>query len=249
LLYNFSPEEEMRTVKAAADFFAEVVSPFEMAYLGFREASVTLRHFNDILEREAKRIAHALHNEAGQLLVAVYFALEEMASKHPRARPQIDNMRDLLDKIEVQLRRLSHELRPAILDDLGLIPALCYLGEGISRRTGLIVTIDSLNWRPSPATVEMVLYQIVQEALNNITKHARATRAWVSLNQDTELIRCCIRDDGIGFDPSEAESRSGERGFGLMGIRERVSICGGSVQVNSARGQGTEVAVTMPLEA
>lgn len=248
LLHNFSPEEETRKVKAAADFFAEAVSPFEMAYLGFRDASVTLRHFNDMLEREAKRIAHALHDEAGQLLVAVYIALEDIKAKHPRAKPQIENVRDLLDKIEVQLRRLSHELRPAILDDLGLIPALGYLGEGISQRTGLIVTIDSPNWRKCPATLEAALYHIVQEALNNTTKHARATRAWVSLKLDGELICCSIRDDGIGFDPSEAESRSGERGFGLMGIRERVGIRGGRVQVHSARGQGTEVTVTMPWE-
>ncbi len=248
LVRNISPEEKKQKVKAAADFFAEAVSPFEMAYLGFREASLALRHFNDMLEREAKRIARALHAESGQLLVAVYIALEEMKWKHPRAKTQIGKVRDLLDKIEEQLRRLSHELRPAILDDLGLLPSLQYLAEGISRRTKLIVTIDATHWSRCPAPLEAALYRIVQEALNNISRHAQATHAWVSLTQDARLIRCSVRDDGIGFDVSGAQSRDGERGFGLMGIRERVSIQGGSVQVNSARGQGTDVVVTMPWE-
>jgi signal transduction histidine kinase len=248
LIRNIPPEEKKQKVKAAADFFAEAVSPFEMAYLGFREASLALRHFNDMLEREAKRIAHALHAESGQLLVAVYIALEQMTWKHPRAKPQIGKVRNLLVKIEEQLRRLSHELRPAILDDLGLIPAVRYLAEGISLRTGLVISIDSTRWDKCSAPLEAALYRIVQEALNNIAKHAQATHAWVSLTQDARLIRCSIRDDGIGFDVSEAQSRNGERGFGLMGIRERVSIQGGSVQVNSAGGQGTDIVVTMPLE-
>jgi signal transduction histidine kinase len=248
LVRNLSPEEKIQKVKAAADFFAEAVSPFEMAYLGFREASLALRHFNDALEREAKRIARALHAESGQLLVAVYIALEEITWKHPRAKPQIGKVRDLLDKIEEQLRRLSHELRPAILDDLGLIPALRYLAEGISQRTGLIVAIESTHWGGCSASLEAALYRIVQEALNNIAKHAQATHAWVSLTQDARMIRCSVRDDGIGFDVSGAQSRDGERGFGLMGIRERVSLHGGSVQINSARSRGTDVVVTMPME-
>jgi signal transduction histidine kinase len=248
LLCENSPEEERRKLKAAADFFAELTSPFEMAYRGFHEASLALRHFNEMLEQEAKRIAHALHDEAGQLLVAVYIALEEMSWKHPRAKAQIGKVKDLLDKIEEQLRHLSHELRPAVLDDLGLVPALHYLAEGIQQRAGLLVTIESPRWDRCPASTESALYRVVQEALNNISRHARATRVWVTLEREMQSIRCSVRDDGVGFDVRAVETRDGEHGFGLMGIRERVSMLGGSVEVNSGQGQGTEVVVRLPLE-
>jgi two-component system sensor histidine kinase UhpB len=248
LLCENSPEEAKRKLQAAADFFAEIISPFEMAYRGFHEASLALRHFNDMLEQEAKRIAHALHDEAGQLLVAVYIALEEMSWKHPRAKAQIGKVKGLLDKIEEQLRHLSHELRPAILDDLGLVPALHYLAEGIFQRAGLLVTIESSRWVRCPASTESALYRVVQEALNNISRHARAARVWVTLEHEMQSVRCSVRDDGIGFEVKAVQARDGEHGFGLMGIRERVSILGGSVQVNSGQGQGTEVVVTLPLE-
>jgi signal transduction histidine kinase len=248
LLSENSPEQQRRTLRAAADFFAEIISPFEMAYRGFHEASLALRHFNDMLEQEAKRIAHALHDEAGQLLVAVYIALEEMSWKHPRAKPQIGKVKDLLDKIEEQLRHLSHELRPAVLDDLGLVPALHYLAEGIFQRSGLSVMIESSRWDRSPASAESALYRVVQEALNNITKHARATRVWVTLRREKQSIHCSVRDDGVGFDVKAVQARVGEQGFGLMGIRERVSMLGGSVQLNSGQDQGTELVVTLPLE-
>jgi signal transduction histidine kinase len=243
-----SPDDVTRTLQAAAGFFAETTSPFEMAYRGFHEASLALRHFNDLLEQETKRIAHALHDEAGQLLVAVYIALAEMSWDHPNAEPHILKIRELLDKIEEQLRRLSHELRPAILDDLGLVPAVRYLSEGISQRTGLVVTVESSQEDRWSAPTEAALYRAVQEALNNITRHARATHAWISLECQSQSIRCAVRDDGIGFDVEAVDARQGEQGFGLIGIRERVGILGGHLEVRSVRGRGTELVVTMPVE-
>ena len=244
-----SPEAATRTLRAAAAFFAETTSPFEMAYRGFHDASLALRHLNELFEQEAKRIAHALHDEAGQLLVAVYIALAELSWTHPQAEPHVIKIRELLDTIEEQLRRLSHELRPAILDDLGLVPALRFLSEGVSQRTGLVVTIDASREDRWPAPTEAALYRAVQEALNNITKHARATHAWVSLDCESQSIRCAVRDDGIGFDVEGVHAREGEHGFGLMSIRERVSTLGGHLEIRSASGRGTELVVTMPVEA
>ena len=246
LLQDESPLETKRKLQAAADFFAETVSPYEMAYRGFHEASQTLRHFNELLEEEAKRIAHALHDEAGQLLVAIYIALEELSWKHPRARPQIAKTRDLLDKIEEQLRRLSHELRPAILDDLGLVPALHFLGEGVAQRTGLQVTIDSSQWSRCSPSLESTLYRVIQEAFNNIVRHAKATHVQVTLTRQAPSIECIVRDNGTGFELKPAQAFTGEQGFGLRGIRERVSIVGGTLQINSSKGQGTELVVTLP---
>jgi signal transduction histidine kinase len=119
-----------------------------MTYRGFRDANIALRRFNSVLEREAKHIAHSLHDEAGQLVVAVYIALANLAQDLPQAAGQVANITELLDRIEAELRRLSHELTPAILKDFGLAPALKYLAEGVSRRSGLRIVIEDSPRRP-----------------------------------------------------------------------------------------------------
>src|SRR5260370_28466908 len=122
LAHDVGIDERNRILTGAAQFFAECISPYEMTYGGFREANTALRHFNDVLEQEAKRIANALHDEAGQLLVAVYIALQNLCNEMPAVQPHILKVTQLLDQIEVQLRRLSHEPVPAVLDGLGLVP-------------------------------------------------------------------------------------------------------------------------------
>lgn len=249
VLEKSSPEECARTLQPAAEFFAECISPYEMTYRGFHEANTALRHFNDVLEAEAKRIAHALHAEAGQLLVAVHIALREL-TEHvpPHARDRISKVMQLLDQIEDQVRRLSHELRPAILEDLGLLPALQYLSEGFSQRARLEIAIEGPPDERLPPSIESALYRIAQESLNNIAKHAHATCAWIRIEHDTHLVRCTIRDNGVGFDVRAVRERAGEQGFGLIGIRERLTVLGGSLQIESAAGQGTVLVVTVPAE-
>lgn len=244
-----SPEECARMLHPAAEFFAEGISPYEMTYRGFHEANTALRHFNDVLEAEAKRIAHALHAEAGQLLVAVHIALREITEQlPPHARDQVSKITQLLDQIEDQVRRLSHELRPAILEDLGLLPALQYLSEGFSERAHLTIAIEGEADERLPPSIESALYRIAQESLNNIAKHSQATCAWIRIERDARLVRCTIRDNGIGFDVRAVGDRSGERGFGLIGIRERLSVLDGTLQIESAVGQGTELVISVPAE-
>ena len=108
-------------VEAASDFLAECLSPFEMSHRGAREGARAWQRVNEALENEAKRIAHALHDEAGQLLAAVHIAIAEIAGELPaRSRARLKEVRRLLDRIETELRNLSHELRPTVLDRLGL---------------------------------------------------------------------------------------------------------------------------------
>lgn len=123
---------------------------------------------------------------------------------------------DLLDRIEEHLRRLSHELRPTILDDLGLFPAIEFLAQGVSRRMGLPITMEGSTEGRLPPLIETALYRIVQEALTNVTKHAQATRVTVRLQREVRKICCSIRDDGIGFDVPAVLARRGERGLGLI---------------------------------
>ena len=214
-----------------------------------RRAQEALRRLNERLEEEARRIAHALHDEAGQLLASVHLALEEVARELPApAAERFRAVRPLLDVIEEQLRRLSHELRPTVLDDLGLVPALEFLAGGVSKRAGIAVTVEgSTGGRLRPG-IETALYRIAQEALTNVTKHARATCASIRLGRQGELLRCSVRDDGIGFDLPSLQARRGAQGLGLIGIRERVGALGGSLEISSAPGQGTDLAITIPLD-
>ena len=233
---------------ATEDFFLECLSPFEMAHRGVQEANAALRHVNEMLEDVAKRIAHALHDEAGQLLASVYLALDGVAHELPPAqRRRLDDIKALLDSVSEQLRRLSHELRPTVLDDLGLVPALEFLAEGVAKRTGLTITVDgSLAVRAGGST-EMVIYRIVQEAFNNVVRHAGASRVDVLLREEPGQLHCSIKDDGVGFDVPSALAGHGAKGLGLCGIRERVESLGATLDILSAPGQGTELRFTIPI--
>ena len=247
LAHDVGIDERNRILTGAAQFFAECISPYEMTYGGFREANTALRHFNEVLEQEAKRIANALHDEAGQLLVAVYIALQDLCHEVPAVEPHILKVTQLLDQIEVQLRRLSHELMPALLSDLGLVPALRYLFEGLAQRTQLQISIEAAPEQRLPRRVEATLYHVAKEALHNVVKHARATAVWIRFQRKADSICCCIRDNGTGFDPASIAVGEGEQGFGLIGMRERLSVVGGSMQINSG-GCGTELMISIPVE-
>jgi signal transduction histidine kinase len=248
LAHEVDTDNRDRILMGAAQFFAECVSPYEMTYGGFREANTALRHFNQVLEQEAKRIANALHDEAGQLLVAVYIALQNLCHEVPAVQPHILKVTQLLDQIEVQLRRLSHELVPALLSDLGLVPALRYLFEGLAQRSQLQISIEAVPEQRLPRRVETTLYHVAKEALHNVVKHAQATAVWIGFQRKPDLICCSIRDNGLGFDPASIAVRRGEQGFGLMGMRERLKVVGGSMQINSTDGRGTELLISIPVE-
>jgi signal transduction histidine kinase len=232
-------------LKAADVFFAECLSPFEMSHRGAREGTRALRHLNEILEAEMKRIAHALHDEAGQILASVHIVLADIAGELPAPmRPRFQEAEQLLREIEIQLRDLSHEMRPTVLDNLGLVAALEFLAEKVVKRTGLVVSVEAETQERLPAPVETALYRIVQEALNNTAKHAQAHTVIIALACTPSVASCSIRDDGHGFTvPGESASP----GLGLMGIRERLNALGGSLRVVTKPGNGTTLFVEIPL--
>src|SRR5260370_40821631 len=196
-----SEERLVEVLRASAEFLAECLSPYEMAHRGFQDAVKALRQLNETLEEEIKRIAYAVHDEAGQLLVAVHLALSEVASELPeRQQAQFARIKEMLNQVEKHLRRYSHELRPTILDDLGWIPAVRFLADGISKRANLPIHIEAPNPERLPSAIETTLYRIVQEALTNAVKHAKAGNVWIRARRKNALLCCSIRDDGAGFD-------------------------------------------------
>jgi len=227
------------------DLFAACLSPFEMSHRGAQEGTRALRRLNEILEGELKRIAHALHDEAGQLLASVHIAVAEVAGGlPPEYRARFDEVERLLKQIEMELRSLSHELRPTVLDNLGLVPALEMLAERVAKRSGLVVAVSGNMHARLPPTVETALYRIVQEALNNAVKHAHAKSVTIDLQHTPLKVACSVRDDGIGF---AKQKQPGMQGLGLIGIRERLNALGGLLRVVSKPQRGTTLLVDIPL--
>jgi len=213
-------DEQSRTVKEMEGFLFEALSPFEMAYRGVQEANSVLRRLNEKLEEDARRIARTLHDEARQLLAAVYMSVADVAHElTPSARERLGQIHRLLDEIDAQLRHIAHELRPAILDELGLVPAIQFLVEGVSKRTGLSISVTGSTGGRLPPPREIAVYRVIQEALTNVTKHSQGTSASVRFERDGPHVVCEIRDDGVGFDATRVSAEKGGLGLGRVGMR------------------------------
>lgn len=241
----------LRDPEATQAFLVEALSPFEIVHRGVQESNATLRRINETLEKEARRIAHALHDDVGPLLVAVHMALHGIDQESPEALSRrVDEVRERLDHLEDQLRRLSHELRPTVLEEVGLEAALNFLAEGIAIRAGVPITITCPSSDGLSVTAQTTLYRIVQQALINVGKHAHASRVSVRVTKEPKRIRCSIADDGVGFDARAVGAAPADSGgLGLVGMRERATALGGTFEVSSAPGGGTVVQVTIPVEA
>jgi two-component system, NarL family, sensor histidine kinase UhpB len=251
-LLAHSKSEQIREVllQASGDFLAECLSPYEIAHRGFQDAVKALRQLNETLEEQIKLIAYAVHDEAGQLLVAVHLALAEMAGQLPeKQQAKIGYIEELLGEVEQHLRRYSHELRPTILDDLGWVAAIRFLADGVSRRTSLTIHVDADVSMRLATTMETAIYRIAQEALNNIVKHARASNVWIRVWREGKKVLCfSVRDDGAGFNNRNLQLLAGRPGLGLVAMRERASAVGGTLHIESAPGEGTILSLRFPVE-
>jgi two-component system sensor histidine kinase DegS len=246
LLTIDEPAARKRACEAAGRFLAESLSPFEMSHRGTREAALALQRLNETLENEAKRIGQALHNEAGQLLASVHIALAELAPTLPAsAREQAAEIVKLLKDSEDSLRDLSHELRPMVLENLGLLPALRSLAEKVSRRNKLSILVSGNNHVRMPPSIESAIYRCAQEGLNNAVKHARARNVRIRVRCGSRRASCIVQDDGVGL--SRPLRREENTGLGLIGIRERLSTLGGSFRIVSRPPRGTTLLLTIPL--
>ncbi len=250
LLRSRPPRALEATLRRAEEFFAESLSPYEMALRGFRESLSGLRHLNETMEREIQRIAQAVHDEAGQLLFAARLAMSGLAQDlEPGLRQRLEEVGAILDRAEKELRRLSHDLRPTILEDLGLMPALRMLADGNSRRARLSINVESFLEERLPANLEATVYRLVQEALTNVTRHSEAQNVRIRITRDERgMLRCVVDDDGKGFDVTAVLGGRRPKGLGLTGMRERLGAVGGALQIDSAPGRGTELTMTIPLE-
>ncbi len=200
-------------------------------------------------EEERKRIARELHDETAQSLSALLIRLSMLRREQdPAARDAgMDEFREQLVATLNGVRRYARGLRPPALAELGLTPAIEEFVRSLSEATGLDAHLaaERLDGLLTPEA-ELVIYRVVQEALSNVVRHARASTARVTLERRDDAVRATIEDDGIGFDVDDALRGDG-RGLGLFGMRERATYVGGHVDIESRPGAGTRVRVTVPL--
>ena len=203
-------------------------------------------------EAERGRVALELHDNITQLLCAVLARWAALANKLPArekaSRGEVMKLSEMLGQTAEEVERISRNLRPSVLDELGLVPALRATCTEFADRTGVSLKLacKPLTGR-LPAEGELALYRILQNALENVEKHARARHVTVCLRQRA-FVQLTINDDGIGFDPDHhAAGRKGKGGLGLLSMRERATYVGGALKIKSVRGAGTKIEALIPL--
>ncbi|MBN1189982.1 MAG: HAMP domain-containing protein [Dehalococcoidales bacterium] len=199
-------------------------------------------------EAERKRIARELHDETAQALVVVLRHLDDLSSG--RSSLSADEIREEVRKILEGVRHYSQELRPSILDNLGLIPALKWLASDLTKNYGIAVeTQIEGRQRMLPAEIEMTLFRITQEALTNIRKHARAGETLVRIEFAENRVKITIRDNGQGFEiPTRIGDLSALGKLGMIGMQERANLLRGTFSIESKPGEGTTITVEIPLQ-
>jgi two-component system sensor histidine kinase UhpB len=204
-----------------------------------------------VQEEERSRLARDLHDEVGQLLTALKIDLQAIQHgevRDSRFSPLTDSL-ELVDRLLTQVRTLALDLRPSLLDDLGLVSALRWYANRQAARNGwtLSLSVEGMDSR-IPASIEVTCFRVAQEALTNIAKYSHAKTIGLALRRQGEEVTLVIQDDGVGFDVILARRRaqSGES-IGLLGMEERVRLAGGSLVISSAPGEGTRLELCFPL--
>lgn len=248
--------EERDLIHSLADSLCSYLNR-RRAELALREAHERLQALSqqlmEVQEIERRRLAHDLHDEIGQALTVVKMNLQTMQrlSDTSAIMTPLNDSKDVIDQILHHIRNLSLDLRPILLDDLGLVPAIRWYLNRQAERTGWAFDVamdDALP--PLPQSMATACFRIVQEAITNIIRHSHATRVSVSLQQEADDLCLSICDNGAGFDVRNAlEQAASGRSMGLLGMQERVRFLNGSISIESRPGQGTEIRIRIPVSS
>ncbi len=208
-----------------------------------------------IQEEERKRIARELHDETCQVIAGIAGQIEAIAITLPegqeRLREELKRIKTLHTDLLGDMNRLIYELRPSMLDDLGLDAAIRWLVESKLEATGIKVNVRLVNLHNKlTSSIETTLFRVIQEAINNIVRHSNADVVNISVRILRGNLRVRISDDGTGFNVKEAISvKQGSRGLGLQGMKERIELVNGKISIDSSVGNGTEITCTIPLKS
>jgi signal transduction histidine kinase len=250
--YEWLPRE-VDLLAAAADrctLAAEKARLIENLAAGEEQVRRLAEQLLEVEDRERRRLSTELHDEAGQSLLCIRLQLEMLErcvpSGHADLATGLAEARELTERTIVEIRRLISALSPAVLDQLGLAPALRQLRTRFRRVHKAQVTLQLGQLRNLDRQTASAMYRLVQECLNNIAKHSGASRVNISLHSVDKELRLRVEDNGVGFREEEALSKRDS--FGLAGMRQRVELLGGQFDLESRPGCGTRVLVSLPAE-
>jgi|GEM_PF-333408 len=246
---------EIAFLRAISDQAAQAIANarlYEALQEEQRARAVLLDKTISAQEEERKRIARELHDDTSQGLTASILALDaaQMAlrTNSSKAEEHLTTGKAIVEHVLASTQRLMRDLRPAVLDDLGLVPAIVSHAEERLTPQGISFTVQGQgSERRLPSTMETALYRIAQEAITNVVRHSMASEVLITLDVDDRSVLLVVQDDGVGFDLSSAlATKQGGRGLGLRGMQERALILGGECRIKTAGGRGTVVIVEMP---
>jgi signal transduction histidine kinase len=206
-------------------------------------------HLLKVQEEERKHISRELHDETGQALMVIrlYLSMLDKAITTRAAKAKVQELLEVVDRTIVGIRRIIGRLSPLVLQELGLIAAIRKEAKDLAKSSGInarVAVSDDVG-RATPE-VETAIYRVVQESLHNVAKHANAHLVTIELNRTEDHLRLRIEDDGVGISNVNA-SNSQRPTFGLAGMRERISTLGGTLRVESRKGKGTKILVSVPV--
>ena len=245
---TFKSDDEIKRLADTFNFMARALTDkmrLERKYLS---------QIIEAQENERRRISRELHDEIGQALTAIKFNLDmidkDLPQTHPILRGRLGEAKSLSNQTITAMRQLSMDLRPTMLDELGLIPTLRWYVQNFSKSLGIDSQFQAIGVEEKlPPQIETAFYRIVKEALNNISKHAEASQVEISLEQRDSTIYASIIDNGRGFDLDKVlHPESPERGFGIIGMQERISLLGGKIDIQSRPGFGTRIHIDVPYK-
>lgn len=259
--WNYDRWLVMRDASGQPEYFEGIViddTRRKLAEEALRESRKKLRLLSSYLlkaqERERRRISLELHDELGQALTALKLQIGSIKKKLRPAelslRQDCEHSLRYVDQIIENVRRLSHDLSPSILEDLGLDASLRLLLREFAKHSHVTVSMEAADVDGFFSSEnQVIIYRIFQEALTNIKKHAEASHIWVAIRQKNGIVTVHIRDDGKGFDVRQPRSRySNERALGLTAMDERARMLGGTLHISSQKGKGTQITFELPTD-
>ncbi len=204
-------------------------------------------------EEERMRVSREIHDGPAQSMVNVVLKAELceklLSIDTNQSRTELQNLKDIVRTSLKDIRKIIYDLRPMSLDDLGLVPTIERYIDSFIEETGINVELMVINKQHDiDSIIEIACFRIIQEALNNILKHSNAQDVLIKIEQTLDKLCIVIKDNGIGFDMKNNKSKTGESGFGLIGMKERAELLNGKLDIISSIGEGTRIILTIPLE-
>jgi two-component system sensor histidine kinase UhpB len=248
----YGTSSDIEDLKQAERSLQEHVTDMVRAEAALRESARWLQHLSRRLmavqEEERRNLSRELHDEFGQILAAITLHLQAAkAVAGQAAQPSLKEGMQLLQRAGEQVRSLALELRPTMLETAGLDATVRWLAEQHEQRTGVVTEVIG-HVNEVTGDLAIACFRVAQEALTNSLKHSRARHVRIELSQSERALELVIRDDGIGFDATMTLEQNAVRGhLGLLGMKERVQILGGSLEVDSKPAGGTRIRISLPL--